>query len=333
MSEKILVTGGTGLLGSYLLRCLVGRGQPVRALYRGALPALLSPEEQAAIEWVKGDILDTTLLDEQMHGITMVYHCAGMVSFNPARAGQMRKINVEGTANVVNAAIAASVRKLVHVSSVSAFGRKRNGQTVREDVKWDDDANLSAYGRSKYLAEMEVWRGIAEGLDAVIVNPSIILGVGDWDKGSSAMFKNAFREFPWYTEGSTGLVDAADVAEVMTRLMDSPVTGERYIVSAEDRPYREVFSRMAKAFGKKPPHRKATPFLSGIVWRMEKLKSLFSPNDPLLTKETAETAQTHVSYDNSKLLAVLPGFRFRPLDEVIDDYCSEYLVKMEKNPQ
>jgi nucleoside-diphosphate-sugar epimerase len=333
MSEKIFVTGGTGLLGSYLLRLLLKKGLEVRAIYRGPLPDLLTKEEQSGIEWVKGDILDTSLLDEQMKGISMIYHCAGMVSFNPSRAEQMRKINVEGTANVVNAAISASVRKMVHVSSVSALGRKRNGQTISEDVKWDDEANLSAYGKSKYLAEMEVWRGIAEGLDAAIVNPSIILGVGDWNKGSSAMFRNAFNEFPWYTNGSTGLVDALDVAEVMTRLMESPITGERFIVSAENRSYRDVFTRMAVAFGKKPPHLKATPLMSAFVWRLEKLKSLFGSTEPLLTKETAETAQMQVSYNNRKLCTALPGFTFRPLDQSIDTHCSEYLVKMKEKSQ
>lgn len=326
--EKILVTGGTGLLGSYLLRALIARGKNVRAIHRSPYPDLLSTEEARSIEWVKGDILDTVSLFEAMDGISEVYHCAGMVSFNPSRAATMYKINVEGTANVVNACIAKEVRKLVHVSSVSAFGRKRNHQTITEDVKWDDDSNLSAYGRSKYLAEMEVWRGIAEGLDAVIVNPSIILGVGDWNKGSSAMFKNAYKEFPWYTDGSTGLVDAADVSEIMIRLMESPVHSERFILSAENWPYRKVFTQMANGFGKKPPAMRASPWMGGLVWRWEKVKSFFSSADPLLTKETAETAQTHVFYDQSKILSHIPGFQFRALEDVIRAYCREYLVKI-----
>jgi nucleoside-diphosphate-sugar epimerase len=325
-TPRILVTGGTGLLGGYLLQALGRRGLRARALHRSRPDA--DPQAPTPVEWVPGDILDIGSLDDAMQGITEVYHCAAMVSFHPRRRTLMHRVNVEGTANVVNAALRHGVRKLVHVSSVSALGRKRDGQLVREDVKWDDEANLSAYGHTKHLAELEVHRGIAEGLQAVMVNPSIILGVGDWHRGSAALFRNAWREFPWYTEGSTGLVDAADVAEAMIRLMDSTAHAERFILSAENWPYRRVFTEMALAMGKRPPHRKASRWMAGIVWRWETLKGLLSPFDPLLTRETAETARMHVAYDNARILARLPGFAFRPLTEVIRDYAREYSVKM-----
>jgi dihydroflavonol-4-reductase len=326
----VLVTGGTGLLGAYVLRELLKHGQPVKALYREAFPLLLTKEENDRIDWVKGDILDTTLLAEQMTGVGEVYHCAGMVSFNPAHRDRMMKINVEGTANVVNAAIEAGVRKLCHVSSVSALGRKRDDETLTEAAKWSAESNLSNYGESKYYSEMEVWRGISEGLEAVIVNPVIILGYGDWRKGSSATFRNAHEEFPWYTDGISGFVDAADVAEAMWLLMKSDISAERFILSAENLPYREVFTRMALAFGKKPPHRSVNPVLAGLVWRWEKLKSLLSGQDPLLTKETAETARRKVYFANSKVLNALPGFRFRSIAESIAEHCREYSVKMGK---
>lgn len=326
----VLVTGGTGLLGSYVLRELLRHDQPVKALYREKKPLLLTPEENERIQWIKGDVLDVTLLADEMQGVEEVYHCAGMVSFNPARREQMFKINVEGTANVVNACITAGVRKICHVSSVSALGRKRDKQVVTESAKWSPEANLSNYGESKYLAEMEVWRGDAEGLDVVIVNPTIILGYGDWDTSSAATFKSAWNEFPWYTEGISGFVDAGDVATVMYRLMKSGVTGERFIVSAENLPYRELFSRMAEAFGRKPPHRKVNRLLAGIVWRLEKLKSLTTGKDPLLTKETAETARRSVFFDNSRILNALPGFSFKPIADSIREHCREYSVKAVK---
>ncbi len=332
-NEKILVTGGTGLLGSYLLRALIQQHKQVTALYRGQFPILLTPAEIEKVNWFKGDILDITSLQDVLADSTHVYHCAGMVSFNPSKADEMMKINAEGTANVVNICLECGIKKLVHVSSVSALGRKRNHITINEKVKWDEDANLSEYGNSKYQAEMEVWRGISEGLDAVIVNPTIILGVGDWNKGSAAMFKNIYREFPWYTDGTSGFVDAMDVAKIMIRLMESDISAERFIISGENRSYKDVFTQMALAFGKKPPHKKATSFLSGIVWRWEKIKSLFSSADPLLTRETAETAQMHVSYDNSKILNYLPEYTFRSVDETIADYGREYLVKMKQLPQ
>lgn len=331
--HTIFVTGGAGLLGSYLLRALLNRGARVRALYRNQKPPLLTEAETAAIEWVPGDLLDTVLLREEFSKASEVYHCAGVVSFNPARYEMMRSTNVDGTANIVDAALETGIRKLVHVSSVSALGRKRDHVTVTEAVKWDDEANLSAYGKTKYLAEMEVWRGISEGLNAVIVNPTIILGYGDWTRGSAAMFRNAWNEFPWYTDGSSGFVDAADVADVMIRLMESDISAERFIVSAENRPYRDIFATMARGFGKKEATRKAAPWMGAIVWRLEKLKSLFSAQDPLLTRETAETAQMHVQYDASKLLQALPGFGFRPIDETIARCCREYLVKWKQGPQ
>ena len=329
-NSTVLVTGGTGLLGSYVLRELLNQGQTIKALYREKMPLLLTPEEQARIQWVKGDVLDPILLADEMVGVDEVYHCAGMVSFNPARRERMFKINVEGTANVVNAAITAGVRKICHVSSVSALGRKRDKQVVTESAKWSPEANLSNYGESKFLAEMEVWRGHAEGLDAVVVNPTIILGYGDWHTSSAATFKSAWNEFPWYTEGISGFVDAGDVAATMYRLMKSDISGERFIISAENLPYRELFTRMAEALGKKPPHRKVNRLLAGIVWRLEKLKSLVTGRDPLLTKETAATARRSVFFDNTRILNALPGFSFKPIAESIREHCREYSVKAAK---
>jgi dihydroflavonol-4-reductase len=322
----ILVTGGTGLLGGYLIETLCAKGLRVRALHR-AIPPRLRLADATLVEWVYGDVLDVISIDDAMDGIKEVYHCAAVVSFHPRRLKEMHRINVDGTANIVNACLRHNIRKLVHVSSVSALGRKRDGQTITEDAKWDEESNGSAYGRTKFMAEMEVQRGIAEGLNAVMVNPSIILGVGDWHKGSSAMFRNAYNEFPWYTDGGTGLVDARDVAEAMIRLMESDISSARFIVSAENWPYRKVFTEMANGFGKKPPFMHARPWMGALVWRWEAMKSRFTGEEPLLTRETADTARVHVSYDHGRLLTALPGFKFRPLTESIADHCREYLVK------
>lgn len=328
MNKKTLVTGAAGLLGVYLIRDLLKTNEPVIAIYRSKIPPQLSPEEQAQVTWIQGDILDVLFLAEVMEDCDKVYHCAGLVSFSPKRVKDLFKINVDGTANVVNACLAAGVSKLIHVSSVASLGRKRNGQTVTENVKWDDNANPSVYGKTKYLGELEVWRGIAEGLNAVIVNPVIILGKGDWHSGSGATFKNAYNEFPWYTEGSSGFVDGEDVAKAMVMLMDSEITAERFILSAENWTYRALFTAMAKGFGKKPPSRKVTPWLAALVWRLEAIKGWITGQDPLLTKETAETAQQTVKFDNTKILKALPGFSFKPLQQTIEESCSYYLSKM-----
>jgi nucleoside-diphosphate-sugar epimerase len=253
-----------------------------------------------------------------------------MVSFNPRKREEMMRINVTGTANVVNACLLGNVKKLVHVSSVSALGRKRDGMTVTEDAKWSEESNLSNYGRSKYMAEMEVWRGISEGLNAVIVNPVIILGVGDWNESSAATFKSAYNEFPWYTEGISGFVDARDVARAMHLLMKADISEERFIISAENLPYREIFNMMAKGFGKKPPHRKVSPLIAGLVWRLEAVKGMITGQDPLLTRETAETARMKVYFDSSKLINALPSFRYSRIEDCIAESCSEYLRRLNK---
>lgn len=324
----VFVTGGTGLVGGYLLRQLLQQGEKIKALYRNRYPSLLSEDEIRSIEWVKGELFDSQLLDEVCSSCEEVYHCAGLVSFNPKKKEELIRINVQGTANVVNACLQGGVKKLVHVSSVSALGRKRDGMTVTEDSKWSEESNLSNYGRSKYLAELEVWRGISEGLNAVIVNPVIILGVGDWNDSSAATFKNAYKEFPWYTEGISGFVDAGDVAKAMIMLMKSDISEEKFIISAENLPFRDVFTTMAKYFGKKPPHRKVSPFLAGLVWRLEAIKGAISGQDPLLTKETAETARMKVYFNSGKLLKALPSFSYKPIEASIEESCREYLRRI-----
>jgi nucleoside-diphosphate-sugar epimerase len=324
----VFVTGGSGLLGGYLLRELLRQGAEIKALYRNRYPLLLTPKEIGAIEWIKGDLFDVVLLNEICETCDEVYHCAGMVTFNPSKKEKMMRINVQGTANVVNACLAGNVKKLVHVSSVSALGRKRDGMTVTEESQWSEENNLSNYGKSKYLAEVEVWRGMSEGLNAVIVNPTIILGVGDWNDSSAATFKNAYREFPWYTDGVSGFVDATDVAKLMIALMKSDISEERFIVTAENLGFRDVFNVMAKYFGKRPPHRKVSSFMAALVWRFERVKSLFTGEDPLLTKETAETAQMKVYFDGSKLRNALPGFSYKPLEVSIAESCKEYLLRV-----
>lgn len=324
----ILVTGGTGLVGSYLLKELVRMNKPVKALYRTAPSNLLSAGENQKVEWIKGDVLDVSLLSDIMQGVTDVYHSAAVVSFNPARKRELFKINVEGTANVVNAAVQAGVRKLVHVSSVSAMGRIRENQVINETMYWTPETSNSNYGHSKYLAELEVWRGIAEGLPAVMVNPTIILGAGDWQQGSSKMFKTAYDEFPWYTEGTGGFVDVRDVVKAMILLMEHEVHSERFIINAGNHSYREVFNSIAASFGKKPPHRKVTPFLASIVWRLEWIKSRLARQEPMLTRETARTAQSRVEFDNGKFLRLFPGFKYIPVQQSIADTCRDLLKRL-----
>ncbi len=317
----ILVTGATGLVGSHLVQALAEQGKKIKALYRSTIPDYRGSEK---VTWIKGDILDTGSLEEAMQDVLQVYHCAGMVSFDPKEKQALHKINIEGTATVVNACINAEVKKLLFVSSVSALGRIRQNEIITEQMNWTEETSNSEYGKTKFLAEMEVWRGTGEGLNAVIVNPTIILGAADWNKGSAAIFKNVYNRFPWYTEGITGFTDVADVVNAMIGLMNSNVCNERFIISAENISYRELFNNIADAFGVRQPYKKVTPFIAAVVWRLEAVKAMFSGKKPLLTKETSKTAQTKVYFDNNKLLQYIPQFKYTVLQNSISRICGEF---------
>jgi dihydroflavonol-4-reductase len=313
-----LVTGGAGLLGQTLIKQLLQTGEKVVAIYN---QTPINVAHQNLIK-TQADILDVVALENAMIGITKVYHCAAIVSFNPKDKEKLFKINVEGTANIVNACLDAGVHKLVHVSSVAALGRIRHGATIDESMQWTHLTSNSAYGESKYKGEMEVWRGIAEGLPAAIINPSIILGEANWNNSSTAIFKNVYNEFGWYSTGSTGWVDVQDVAKAMILLMDSNIVNEKFIVSGHNLTYQNVFNIIADGFNKKRPAKKVTPTMAAIVWRLEKIKSWFTGNNPLITKETAKTALTNVSYNNTKLTNAIPHFRYTPIETTIQRICS-----------
>jgi dihydroflavonol-4-reductase len=321
--RHVLVTGAAGLLGSEVVKQLLDDGYHVTAIYHFT-PLNLSHPNLAVKQC---DILDVASLEDIMKDITHVYHCAALVSFEPKEKYHLFKINIEGTENIVNACIFANVKKLIHVSSVSALGRIRNGETLTEDVQWTEETSNSIYAKSKYLGELEVWRGIGEGLQAAIVNPSIILGGNNWDDGSSALFKSAYNEFKWYTEGISGFVDVRDVAHAMLLLMNSEISGQRFILSAENLSYKKIFTLMANGFNKKPPPRKVTPLMAEIVWRLEAIKGMITGKKRLLTKETARTAQATVYYDHSKILKALPQFHFTPIADTIELTCKSLKEK------
>jgi nucleoside-diphosphate-sugar epimerase len=314
----ILVTGGAGLLGQEVITQLIAQNKKVIAIYN---KTPLKNFDLNLVTQKKANLLDVIALEDAMEGVTHIYHCAAIVSFDPKERANLLKVNVEGTANIVNIALDKKIEKLVHVSSVSALGRIRENSTIDETMQWTAETSNSVYGDSKHLGEMEVWRGIAEGLNAVIVNPTIILGEADWNNSSTAIFKSVYDEFPWYATGTTGWVDVKDVANIMLQLMENPISNERFIVSGYNDTYQNVFTIIADKFGKKRPHKKVTPFLAGIVWRLEKWKSFFTNQKPLVTKETAKTAITTVYYNNQKLKTALPSFTYAPLENTIERIC------------
>jgi dihydroflavonol-4-reductase len=326
----ILVTGGTGFLGAYIIKNLVEKGHEVRAIRRSsALPFYISSAILSKVQWVEGDVLDPVSLEDAMVNADSVIHAAAIVSFSKHDRKQMYQVNVEGTANVVNAALEKNVKRLVHISSVAALGRTTKAEMVSEQKKWEDGKNNTHYSISKHEAEMHAWRGFAEGLGGVVLNPSTILGFGDWHKSSCAIFRNAFRQFPWYTNGVNGFVGVEDVAEVAVQMLFSEKDQKKYIVNAENWSFRQLFETIAEGFEKKPPHKEATKMMGEVAWRMEGLKSMIFGSKPLLTRETAKVAQSKTSFDNRNLLRDLPRFSYTPLKEVIEKTCKNYQKALE----
>ncbi|MCB0663136.1 MAG: NAD-dependent epimerase/dehydratase family protein, partial [Saprospiraceae bacterium] len=250
----ILVTGGTGFVGSYLLRYLVEKGYSnVFALKRETSPMDMVAPVQDKIKWLTGDLLDVPFLEEALEGKSYVFHCAAVVSFKIGESDEMIRINEEGTANIVNVSNFHGIKKLVHVSSIAALGRPKDGAWINEKTSWETSKLNTNYAISKFLSELQVWRGIAEGLTAAIVNPSLILGGGFWDKGTAQMFPTLDKELPFYTPGGSGVVDVRDVAKFMILLMESEEHSKRFLLNSENVTYLELFSKIANQIGKKAP--------------------------------------------------------------------------------
>jgi|APTNR8051073442_1049403.scaffolds.fasta_scaffold03096_3 nucleoside-diphosphate-sugar epimerase len=320
----VLITGATGFLGSYLLRSLIKSGhQNIRALRRPNSDNALVADTQDTVEWVEGDLLDPASLEEAMQGIRQVYHCAAVVSFDPRKAKMMLQVNVDGTANVVNAALWEGVDKLVHVSSIAAIGRSPEEKNVSENTKWQRSPLHSNYAISKYLAEQEAWRGMAEGLKVSVVNPSVILGSGRWEDGPLQLFRLGWKEFPFYATGVSGFVDVRDVAQAMIRLMQQDSHGQRYIISAENLPFQAVQQMIAEGLGKRAPRYRVNAFVQEIAWRVEWLRTRFGGPPPLITRETARHANAVYYYDNSKSLKDLQ-LTYTPVAETIAAVCRQF---------
>ncbi|OIQ21692.1 MAG: NAD-dependent epimerase [Flavobacterium sp. MedPE-SWcel] len=307
----ILVTGGTGLVGAHLLLQLVEGENSVRALYRTEASKTKTKKLFAhynklplfeKIEWVEGDIVDIPSLEAAFANVTYVYHCAALISFDPKDEELLRKTNIEGTANVVNCALAFRVLKLCYVSSIAALGDLKEHETViTEETEWNPEATHSDYAITKHGAEMEVWRAWQEGLKVVIVNPGLIFGYGFWSQGSGRMFKAVSKGQYFYTKGGCGVIAVEDVANCMTQLMDSDISGERYTLVAKQLSYRKLLFIMADGMGKKRPTIYASKSLTSVAWRLDWLLSKLLMRKRLMTRAMAESSHEHNNYDNRKI--------------------------------
>ena len=332
----ILVTGGTGLVGTHLLYDLCKSGKKVRVITRSnsntanvkkvfSYYTTNADELLQNIEWVEADLLDVYSLMDAMEGVSEVYHCAAMVSFEPRLQEEMMKINIEGTANMVNAAKEKKVRKFLHVSSIATIGRAKNSELCTEAMFWKSSPDNSDYSISKYAAEREVWRAAEEGLNVVIVNPSLIIGGGNWQQSSANMFSKGYKGIRFYTNGANGFVDVRDVAALMIKLMESDISNERFILNAENVSFRNYFNWMHQAFNKPNPSIKAGKLLSAFAWRAEKLRHLLTGAVPLITRETAQSAHRKRFFSNEKIKKAFPNYQFRGVNDSVNDTCKLYL--------
>lgn len=323
----ILVTGGTGFVGTYVIRDLIAAGYKVKALRKTSpIPTYLNASVFGEVQWLDGDVMDPVGLEDSMIGTDAVIHTAAKVSFHENDRDEMFNVNLEGTANVVNAALEKNIKRFIHVSSVASLGKRKDGTIVNEDNKWIENKLNTNYAISKHYGEMEVWRGIAEGLPALIVNPSTILGYGDWNSSSCALFKNVYKGIPWYTNGVNGFVDIEDVSRAIVMLLATNIQSERFILNGENWSYRKLLNTIADGLEKKRPYKEATPILASMAWRLEKIRSLFTGRKAMITRESAKISRSNTNFDNSKILRSLPGFSFTKLDETIKNACAKYLI-------
>ena len=330
----ILLTGATGLLGSHIAYELLQQGKKIRALKRKDSNSTLTEkifsfytnehiELLNAIEWVEGDVLDLGSLEDAMVGITHVYHCAAMVSFLPKERDKMMQVNIEGTANVVNTAMHAGVKKLCHISSIAALGSTIDGSMITEETWWKNNPSNSYYAISKYGAEREVWRAAEEGLNVVIVNPSFIIGPGDTSKSSSEAFGILRKGASWYTNGVNGYVDVRDVAHAAIKLIESDVLNQRFILNAANLSYRSFFDKVLVQLNKPKTKREAGKFLLALAWRIEKLLAAIVGRNPIITKEKVGYALQISQYDGSKIQKTI-NFNYRNIDTSIMEICKFY---------
>jgi len=324
----ILVTGATGLVGSHLLIELLLQRKKIRALYRTMSKVettgkLLAEKLGSAsnlisnIEWHKADITRIPELTDAFEGIEYVYHCAGIITYNLKDYKLLRKINIEGTANMVNLALSKNVKKFCHVSSISALGSELNNQSVTEKSPRNNDAEHDNYSISKYGAEMEVWRASQEGLTVIVVNPGVIIGAGNWENGSGQLFSRINKGLFYYPTLTTGFIAVEDVARAMVKLMDSEIINEGFILVAENLSFKKVLLKVAEVLQKPKPKKALKPWMVFLGWIFQSLGRFLFNTKQEITKNSLKTAFGHTVYDSSKINEQL-GFTFTPIDHSIE---------------
>ena len=313
----VLVTGASGFLGSELVKQLVANGESVRIIVRSSSNISHLHSIIQKLDVVEADILDVPSLEIAFEGIEKIYHSAAIIGYDASYYDGMYKTNVEGTANVVNIALAKGIKKILHVSSIAAIGGKPN-VVITEETKWEKNEWTTHYGITKMLAEREIYRGIAEGLNAVIVNPGIIIGVGnDEHKSLIQLFKRiANQKMPFYTNGTNGFIDVKDVAKASVLLMNSDISTERFILINNNISFKEYFTKIAKILNVVPPKKALNKTNGNLFVFADWLLSKVSNRKRSLTKENLKISLEKYSYSNQKIKEQL-NINFIDFDETI----------------
>lgn len=324
----IAITGANGLLGSFIVRKLIHEKKTFVALKREGSDTTLLNDVAEKIQWREADVLDPLLLNEALEGCTHVIHAAAIVSFNPHRANEVLEINAHGTRNVVDACLQQNIKRLVHISSVSALGRQKGQTIIQEDNKWIDNPMNSVYANSKYRAELEVFRGQEEGLETVILNPSVILAPADWNRSSAKLFKYTWKQKPFYIDAFLNYVDVRDVASCVYEFLQADHQAQRFILNAGNISFKNFFKKVADHFDVKPPQVKLSKNILAMVAKAETFRCWFTGTEPVITRETAQLAETHFFYDNKKIKKIL-NFEFQTIDNTLEWCCNYYNKKFD----
>ncbi len=321
----ILVTGATGLLGSHLTAALLMQSKKVCALYRDKskientkkILSYYTDEVDiyfSKIKWFEANVTDYFSLQEPFTNVTEVYHCAGLVSFDEKDNKQLYAINAEGTEHVINTCLEKGIKRFCHVSSVATLQIEANKKYVDEFSVWKTSSGNSSYAITKYRGEFEAWRGAAEGMNVLVVNPSVILGAGCWGQSSTQIITRCYKGLPIYTEGVTGYIDVRDVVNCMIKLMDANKFGQRYILNSENCSFKEITHQLQQNFNKPTSKIKAGKFLLNAALVFSTTKNIFSRKKSFITKSVIQSAQKKTYYDNTKVCKEI-NYKFIPIKE------------------
>lgn len=335
-----LITGATGMTGAELAAQLISAGTTtIHATKRTSSSLELLKKVFAShfddpetalnrIVWHTGSLLDSKFVENVVSTCDKIYHVAAMVSYETSRFNEVITNNVESTKNIVNACLQHQNSKLLYVSSIAALGRANHKGFVDETCHAEEKNCSTGYSISKLRAEKEVWKGVEKGLNAVIVNPAIILGNGEWEKGSAALVNTIWKGLYFYTTGSNGFVDVKDVARAANLLMESKITKERFVLNGTNLSYKAIFTLIAHELDKKAPSIKATPLMTEMAWRFAYLGQKITGKQAVLTKESCRTAMSNYAYSSEKIEHHL-NFSFTPIEKTVKDICNQLLLDKE----